>query len=262
VYQANIAFREFLGSNRHRLEPGMHLNIPFFHNVRKFPLTESSWDLHNMHAFTKDNVPIKASGTIFCKIFDPELAAYAVADVWSAVQSVGSSCARAIIGRYEYDRIISERNGLTEALREDIGDSIKHWGISCTRFELQDFGPQNDAIARQMEKQMEAERHRRENELITLTLIRTAEGDKSSAILKSEGVLAASENEAKGRFIAVTKSAEADAIERGMQAKAWKDQLDTLAQSTGSVESAAHFLLELQRLRHLQAVAEGPNSKI
>lgn len=262
VPQAHVAFREFLGMNRVRLDPGIHLNIPILHQVRKFPLAEMSWKIENMHCYTKDNVPINASGTIFGRITQPDLAAYEVNDVWKSVEAVGTSSARAIIGRYEYDRIISERNVLNQALIEIIGDSISNWGISCTRFELQDFGPQNSNVARQMEKQMEAERNRRENELNTLAHIRTAEGDKSSAILKSEGVLAAAENHAKGEFIRITKSAEAYAVSTELEAKAWKQQIDYISKSIGSTEKAVQFLLEMQRLKNLNAVAAGENNKI
>lgn len=176
VPQAHVAFREFLGMNRSCLQPGIHLNIPVIHSTRQFPLTEVSWQLHDMKAYTKDNVPISASGTIFGKIINPEKAAYEVNDIWASVQAVGSSCARSLIGRFEYDKIISERNLLNEELMNVIGDSINNWGIECTRFELQDFGPQNESVARQLEKQMEAERARRENELNTQAKVRTAEG--------------------------------------------------------------------------------------
>ena len=109
---------------------------------------------------------------------------------------------------------------------------------------------------------MEAERNRRENELNTLAHIRTAEGDKSSAILKSEGVLVAAENEAQGQFVRVTKQAEAEALERELQAAAMKKQIDLLATALGSPAAAAQFLIETQRLQHLRAVAEGKNSKV
>jgi len=177
VPQAHVAYREFLGMNRTCLNPGIHWNIPVLHAVRHFPLSEVSWMVDNMKAYTKDNVPVHASGTIFGKIVDAEKAAYEVSDVWSSVQAVGSSYARTIIGRFEYDKIISERNLLNEELMIVIGDSISNWGVQCTRFELQDFGPMNDSVARQLEKQMEAERARRENELNTLAKVRTSEGD-------------------------------------------------------------------------------------
>lgn len=176
VPQAHVAYREFLGMNRTCLNPGIHWNIPVLHAVRHFPLSEVSWLLENMKAYTKDNVPVHASGTIFGKIVDAEKAAYEVSDVWSSVQAVGSSYARTIIGRFEYDKIISERNLLNEELMSIIGDSISNWGVQCTRFELQDFGPMNDSVARQLEKQMEAERARRENELNTQAKVRTSEG--------------------------------------------------------------------------------------
>lgn len=244
----------------------------------------------DMKAYTKDNVPVHASGTIFGKIVDAEKAAYEVSDVWSSVQAVGSSYARTIIGRFEYDKIISERNLLNEELMIIIGDSISNWGVQCTRFELQDFGPMNDSVARQLEKQMEAERARRENELNTLAKVRTSEGDvmtslatgyvcslfstyddvrhitvageKSSAILESEGQLIAVENKAKGEAILITRRAEADAYERELQAAAWRKQIDVLGAALGSSDKAMQYLLEMQRLQHLQAVATGRNSKI
>lgn len=262
IPQSHVAFREFLGQGRTKLEPGIHLKLPFVHKVREFTMSEFAFPLDGMNAYTKDNVPIVASGTLFGRIFDPELAAYEVENFSLSVSAVGSSAARSIIGCYEYDRIICERNILTAAMREVVGDTIKVWGVECTRFELQEFGPQNDHVARQMEKQMEAERSRRENELNTQASIRTAEGEKTSAILKSEGVLAAAENEAKGRYIAITRHAEAEAYEKGKQADAWRDQLDVLTKSLGSTDAAAAFLLEIQRQKNLQAIAEGSNTKV
>lgn len=199
---------------------------------------------------------------MFFRIVDVEKAAYAVENLDAAITSVGQSCARSVIGRLEYDRIIGERGLINAELAEVLGKSIESWGVDCTRFELQHFSPQSPEVSRQLEKQMEAERSRRENELNTLARIRTAEGEKSSAILKSEGKMISAQNEATGLAMSITKKAEADAYARELEAKAWQRQIDTLAQSMGCPNKAASFLLEMKRLDHLQSLALGQNAKI
>lgn len=262
IPQAHVGYQEMLGYSRTQLNPGIHLNLPILHSTRVFPTYEIGAELTNMDAYTKDNVPVTCSGTLFYKLFDVEKAAYEVVDVESSVMSIGKSCARSVIGKLDYDKITQERNLINQELVETVGKSIAMWGVECTRFELQNFGPQNKEVARNLEKQMEAERSRRENATNTEARIRTSEGEKTTAILESEGRRIAAENEAEGLYVAVTKRAEAEAYERELVAKAWKHQIDLITESIKCPEKAAQFLLEMQRLQHLQSIATGPNSKV
>ena len=110
VNQAEVAYREFLGQNRIRLEPGLRLDLPILHSTKKISLKEQLIELDDQNAYTKDNVPVTVSGTVFFKVFDPEKVCFSIDKPGNAVKSVGESCFRAVIGRFDYDEIIADRN--------------------------------------------------------------------------------------------------------------------------------------------------------
>ncbi len=245
INQQERAFREFLGRNRVLLDPGIHLNLPFFHKTRRVSLREIRQPIDRIVAYTKDNVPVLASGSLFHKITDPYKACYEVEKYVDAIYAVGISAMRAVIGQFEYDEIVRERTAINLSLNNNIGTSIEKWGVECTNFEVSNFEPQNSEIARQLELQMEAERKRRENELNTLAIIRTAEGTKQTNILVSEGELIKKQNEANALKYSVE-------IETAVLAK----QIEEVAkQFNGNTQQAAAFLLEKERLKHLQQMA-------
>lgn len=249
VHQAEIAYREFLGANRVRLEPGLRLNLPVLHQLKRVDMREQIHSIPQLAAYTKDNVPVNVTGTLFYKATNPEKASYEVQNYHKSVAAVGESCFRATIGRFEFDQIIAHRNELNAELLNVIGTSLDKWGISCSRCEVQHVGPQNKDVAHQLEKQMEAERRRRENELDTQAHIRTAEGVKQQKILESEGALDAAKNETK-----------ALKYQLEIEATALAEQITKIAESTsGNQEMACNFLLEMKRLEHLKKIAEGQN---
>ncbi len=245
VNQQECAFREFLGQNRVKLEPGIHLKLPFFHTIRTVTFRETRQPIEKIVAYTKDNVPVLASGSLFYKVIDAHKACYEVQHYWDAIYAVGISAMRAVIGQFEYDEIVRERAAINLSLNKNIGTSIDKWGITCTNFEVSNFEPQNTEIARQLELQMEAERKRRENELNTLAIIRTAEGTKQTNILVSEGEFIKKQNEANAFKYTVE-----------VETQVLAQQLETLAhQFNGNRNMAANFLLEKERLKHLQQIA-------
>lgn len=251
VDQATVAYRQLLGMNRVRLEPGLRLNLPILHDLRSVDMREGSLPVKNLNGFTKDNVPVSVSGTLFYKVNNAEKACFSVQNYLRSVQSVGESTARSIIGRFDYDEIISDRNTITQKLVETIDKSIDNWGVACTRFEIQVFEPQNAAVAKQLELQMEAERRRRENELITRASINTAEGDKRTVILKSEA-----ESES------LRNLANANKYKIETEASAMRLQLEDVAKVFGNnTEYAAKYILERIRLENMNAIATGPNNK-
>ena len=249
VNQQEHAFREFLGRNRVTLQPGIHIKLPFFHKVRKVTLREQRAPMDKIIAYTKDNVPVLASGSLFFKIHDPYKACYEVEHYYDAIWSTGISAMRAVIGQFEYDEIVRERTAINNALNKNIGTSIDKWGVECTNFEVSNFEPQNQEIARQLELQMEAERKRRENELNTLAVIRTAEGTKQTNILVSEGELIKKQNEAN----AFKYTVEVETSVLGQQLQ------EIAKQFNGNTKLAADFLLEKERLKHLQHMAHTNN---
>ena len=156
---------------------------------------------------------------------------------------------RAVIGQFEYDEIVRERAAINISLNKNIGTSVDKWGLTCTNFEVSNFEPQNKEIARQLELQMEAERKRRENELNTLAIIRTAEGTKQTNILVSEGEFIKKQNEANAFKYTVE-------VETQVLAK----QIEILSkQFNNNSNLAANFLLEKERLKHLQKMADTNN---
>ena len=249
INQAEVAYRERFGQNRIRLEPGLRLNIPIVHQLYKVSLKELITPLDNQNAYTKDNVPVIVSGTVFFKVIDVEKAIFSVHNVSQAIKSVGESSFRAVIGRFDYDEIISNRNAINTEMLQILGNTTLDWGINTTRLEIQDFGPQNSVVAKQLEKQMQAERSRRENELQTQADIRSAEGAKQIAVLNSEGQLIAAKN--KSEALKYELSATSDGL---------SDQIQSLSTKfNGDTSKAAEFLLEMKRLEHLQQMASTQN---
>jgi regulator of protease activity HflC (stomatin/prohibitin superfamily) len=249
VNQAEVAYREFLGQDRIKLEPGLRLNIPIVHQLYKISLKEHIANLDNQNAYTKDNVPVVVSGTIFYKVVDVEKAVFSVNSAYQAIKSVGESGFRAVIGRFDYDEIISNRNAINTEMMKILGDTTLTWGINTTRLEIQNFGPQNSEVAKQLEKQMQAERSRRENELQTQAGIRTAEGAKQIAVLNSEGLLISAKNKAEAHKYELTTTS-----------SGLSEQIKSLAeQFNGNTLIASKYLLEIKRLEHLQEMAKTDN---
>lgn len=251
INQAEVAYRERFGQNRVRLEPGLRLNIPIVHQLYKVSLKELITPLDNQNAYTKDNVPVIVSGTVFFKVVDVEKAVFSVHNVNQAIKSVGESSFRAVIGRFDYDEIIANRNAINTEMLQILGNTTMDWGINTTRLEIQNFGPQNSEVAKQLEKQMQAERSRRENELQTQADIRSAEGAKQISILNSEGSLIAAKNKAEA--LKYELSATSDGL---------SDQINSLSNKFGGdTNKAAQYLLEMKRLEHLQQLA-GTQNKV
>lgn len=251
INQAEVAYREFLGKNRVKLNPGLRLNLPIFHQLNRVSLKEHFVNLDNQAAYTKDNVPVTVSGTVFYKVIDAEKVCFSIGHPVHAVKSVGESSFRSIIGKFDYDEIIADRNNINNEMLKVLGKTTTDWGINTTRLEIQNFGPQNSEVARQLEKQMQAERSRRENELQTQADIRSAEGAKQISILNSEGLLIAAKNKS-------------DALKYELSATSsgLADQIESLAQKfNGDTEKASHYLLEMKRLDHLEKLA-GTNNKV
>lgn len=260
IDQATIGFRQFLGTNRVRLEPGLRLNLPVLHDLRKVDMREGRTDVQKLLACTKDNILVHVTGTLFYKVNDAEKACFGVQDYLESVSKVGTSTIRSVLGRFDYDKINSDRNTINAELVKTVGNSIKEWGVDCTRFEIQSCYPESAQVAKQLELQMEAERLKRKNELDTEAHIRTSEGQKRSVVLASEGLLESRKNEAEGDF--VVEQRRADAAKYAMQAntEALTEQLTELTRIMGSCEAASNFLVEQQRLKHLQVLADSKSN--
>lgn len=257
--------RLFLGSNPQKLEPGVRVAIPFFHNVRRVDMRERRISVNNLDSYAKDGVAVTLDGTLFFQVVNSHNAVFNVDDYVAAVDSLGVSAARSIIGNFDFDELTSSRWKINDALRESIerDERINRWGIKCLRFEVQDVRPQNENVRNQLSLQMEAERKRRENDLNTTASIRTAEGQKAAAILKSEGQRTAAENMAEASYVAVTREADAQKYRIEAEAEAQAIEIRKIAATlSDDAYGAARFIVEMRRIKQLQAIASGPNNTV
>jgi hypothetical protein len=137
VNQASEAWRLTLGRSPTRLLPGLHLNIPVYHELRAVDLRETSCSISDLSGFTSDNVPVVVSGSLFWRVHDSYKACFSVEDYEKNVKAVGTSAMRSVVGYFSYDEVIGDRNKINAKLHEVIGRGIEDWGIACTRFEIQ-----------------------------------------------------------------------------------------------------------------------------
>lgn len=251
VHQAEVAYRELLGSNRVRLEPGLRLNLPLLHKVWRVDLREQRLPVE-VHCYTRENVPVTVMSHVFYRVTDAEAAIFNVAHVSSACASVSASALRAVVGSCEYDYLVRNRVELTRAVEDSVKPTITSWGVALTKIEVQDMTPRSDAVLLQLERQMAAERERRENELLTLAAIRTAEGRKRAAELEAEGKAAAVKLAADAEAYAARVRGEGLALEVGAVAESFD----------GDVDAAAAYLVKLGQLARLAAIADARNSTV
>lgn len=260
VPQSYEVYRLYLGKNPVKLEPGIHWNLPLFHQTLVVDMKESSIFIDKLNAFTKDNVSVSISGSLFYRVTNSYDACFKIQDYKQNIENLGTSAMRSVIGLFQYDEIIADRKQINVKLSEMIGETSENWGIKCTNFEIQSFVPANRDVEHQLEKQLEAERNRRKQVLDTEANINVAEGEKRRIILKSEGDLVAAKNESDALYVKLQKEAEGKKYLIEQETIAMKIQLETLINILGSSELAIKFLIEQQKLQHLQTMASGPNN--
>ena len=170
---------------------------------------------------------------------------------------------RSIIGTLEYDEVISDRNRINDMLTKVIGNSIEKWSIVCTKVEIQFFGPMNRDVECQLEKQMAAERDRRQQELNTRAQINIAGGRKQSAILESEGLLTSNKNKAEADYVSVVRQADAVKYQIEMETEAFTRQIKRLKEELdNNSDLVVNYLVALKRYKELEAIATGKNNTV
>ncbi|MBO4695213.1 MAG: SPFH/Band 7/PHB domain protein [Clostridia bacterium] len=180
VRQANAIIVERLGKYNRTLNTGFHLIIPFFEKASKpISLKEKVADFKPQPVITKDNVTMQIDTVVYFQITDPKLYAYGVEHPISAIENLTATTLRNIVGELELDETLTSRDTVNSKMRIILDEATDPWGIKINRVELKNILPPKD-IQEAMEKQMRAERERRES-------ILKAEGEKKSAILIAEG---------------------------------------------------------------------------
>ena len=180
VPQAHAYVIERLGAYQGTWSVGFHIKMPIIDKVaKKVILKEQDVDFAPQPVITKDNVTMRIDTVVFYQITDPKLYCYGVQNPIMAIENLTATTLRNIIGDLELDETLTSREIINAKMRSTLDEATDPWGIKVNRVELKNIIPPS-AIQDAMEKQMKAERERRESILI-------AEGEKRSAILKAEG---------------------------------------------------------------------------
>ena len=218
VPQATVFVIERLGTYYATWETGLHFKIPFFDRVAKrVSIKEQVVDFKPQPVITKDNVTMQIDTVVFYQITDAKLFSYGVERPLSAIENLTATTLRNIIGELELDSTLTSRDVINVKITSILDTATDKWGIKVNRVELKNIIPPRE-IQDAMEKQMKAERERRETLLRAegekKSAILIAEGEKESAILRAEAVKEAKIREAQGEAeaILVVQKALADSI--------------------------------------------------
>ena len=250
VQQSRAYVVERLGAFRAVWGVGLHVKLPFFERVvKKVSLKEQVADFPPQPVITKDNVTMQIDTVIYFQITDPKLYTYGVEYPMSAIENLTATTLRNIIGELELDQSLTSRDTINAKMRSILDEATDPWGIKVNRVELKNILPPRE-IQNAMEKQMKAERERRESILQAegekASKILVAEGEKQSAILKADAQKQARIMQAEG---------EATAILKVQQAMA--DSLKLLNEAAPNDQ-----VIKLKALEALEKVADGKATKL
>ncbi len=261
VPQAYAIVLERLGAYRDTWGTGIHFKLPFIERVaRKVNLKEQVVDFPPQPVITKDNVTIQIDTVVFFQITDPKLYAYGVDNPIMAIENLSATTLRNIIGDMELDETLTSREVINTKMRASLDEATDQWGIKVNRVELKNIMPPA-AIQDAMEKQMKAERERREAILIAegekRSTILVAEGKKQSAILDAEAEKQAAILRAEAQKERMIKEAEG-------QAEAVLKVQSATAEGLRMIKEAGvdNAVLTLKSLEAFGKAADGRATKI
>ena len=250
VPQATTFIIERLGTYRTTWDTGLHLKVPFIDRVaKKISLKEKVADFAPQAVITKDNVTMQIDTVLFYQVVDPKLYTYGIERPIVAIENLSATTLRNIIGDLELDQTLTSRDIINTRMREILDEATDPWGIKVNRVELKNIIPPKE-IQAAMEKQMKAEREKREKILIAEgekeSAIRVAEGEKEAAILRAEAKKQAAIREAEGQAQAILAVQEATA--KGLQ----------MVKDVGADDG----LIAIKGLEALEKVGQGASTKI
>jgi len=261
VPQAQAYVVERLGGYQATWSVGIHLKLPIIDRIAKrVMLKEQVVDFAPQPVITKDNVTMRIDTVVFYQITDPKLFAYGVENPIMAIENLTATTLRNIIGDLELDETLTSRETINTKMRASLDVATDPWGIKVNRVELKNIIPPA-AIQDAMEKQMKAERERREAILIAegekKSTVLVAEGKKESAILEAEAEKAAAILRAEAKKEAMIREAEgqAEAILRVQQANA--DGIRFLNEAAPDAK-----VIQLKSLEAFAKAADGKATKI
>ena len=250
VQQSKAYVIERLGAFHSVWGVGMHFKLPFIERVvKKVSLKEQVADFDPQPVITKDNVTMQIDTVIYFQITDPKLYTYGVEYPMSAIENLTATTLRNIIGELELDQSLTSRDTINAKMRSILDEATDPWGIKVNRVELKNILPPRE-IPNAMEKQMKAERERRES-------ILQAEGEKASKVLIAEGekqsTLLRADAAKQAKIMAA--EAEAESILKVQQAMA--DSMRMLNENAPNDQ-----VIKLKALEALEKVADGKATKL
>ena len=261
VPQAYAVILERLGAYQATWSTGIHFKVPFIERVaRKVNLKEQVVDFPPQPVITKDNVTMQIDTVVFFQITDPKLYTYGVENPIMAIENLSATTLRNIIGDMELDETLTSRETINTKMRASLDEATDPWGIKVNRVELKNIIPPA-AIQDAMEKQMKAERERREAILIAegqkKSTILVAEGKKQSAILDAEAEKQAAILRAEAQKERIIKEAEG-------QAEAVLKVQNANAEGIRMIREAGadQAVLTLKSLEAFAKAADGKSTKI
>ncbi|MBO4929641.1 MAG: SPFH/Band 7/PHB domain protein [Clostridia bacterium] len=250
VPQANAYVVERLGAYQQTWQTGLHFKVPLIDRVaNKVTLKERIADFKPQPVITRDNVTMQIDTVVYFFVSDPKLYTYGVVQPMAAIENLTATTLRNLIGEMELDQTLTSRDIINSKMRAILDEATDPWGIKVNRVELKNIIPPRE-IQDAMERQMKAERERRESILKAegekKSAILIAEGEKESAILRAEAVKQQKIKEAEGQAEALMKvqTALADSIK--------------LLNEAG----ASDAVIKLKALEAFQAAANGQATKI
>ncbi len=250
VPQAHEYVIEFLGKYKATWSAGIHFKIPFLERVSKrVTLQEQVLDSPPQPVITKDNVTMQIDTVIYYAVYDAKLFAYGAVNPISALANLAATTLRNLVGELELDGTLTSRDTINAKMTSILDEATDKWGIKVNRVELKNIIPPKE-IQNAMEKQMKAERERRE-------MMLQAEGHKSAAVTRAEGDKQAMILAAEGERDARIARAEGESRAIYLKKKAEADGLEALKKA--QVDAA---VLELKKYEALIAMADGKAAKI
>ena len=261
VPQAQAYVIERLGAYNGTWSGGMHFKVPFIDRVaKKVLLKEQVVDFAPQPVITKDNVTMRIDTVVYYQITDPKLYAYGVDNPIMAIENLTATTLRNIIGDLELDSTLTSRETINTKMRATLDEATDPWGIKVNRVELKNIIPPTE-IQNAMEKQMKAERERRE-------AILRAEGEKKSSILRAEGhkesMILEAEAEKEAAILNAEAKKEATIREAEGQAEAILKVQRATADGLRAIREAGadEAVIKLKSLEAFEKAADGKATKI
>lgn len=261
VNQTDKYVIERLGKYLCTWDTGIHFLTPFVDRIqKKVSMKEQIYDFPPQPVITKDNVTMQIDTVVFFNVTDPKLFTYGVENPIAGIEALSATTLRNIIGDLDLDQTLTSRDIINTKMRQILDDATDPWGIKVTRVEVKNILPPKD-IQSAMEKQMRAEREKREKILIAegekTSAITIAEGNKEAAILNAEAEKEATIKKAEAQAEAILKVKKAEADGELMVRKAEAEAIKMINEANPS-----NAVLTIRSYETLSKVADGKATKL